>query len=142
MGKDYYKILGICKGSTDEDIKKAYRKQALKWHPDKNKSAAAEEKFKEIAEAYEVLSDSKKREVYDQYGEEGNLFIDHAFYRCLVDLFHSGPCQLSVILANSNIAFTVICCLSVAGKIKIILIMMMIIISTMTNLHVRNSCWT
>lgn len=85
MGKDYYKILGICKGSTDEDIKKAYRKQALKWHPDKNKSAAAEEKFKEIAEAYEVLSDSKKREVYDQYGEEGNLFIDHAFYRCLVD---------------------------------------------------------
>ncbi|XP_056277821.1 dnaJ homolog subfamily B member 4 [Pseudoliparis swirei] len=71
MGKDYYKTLGISKGATDEDIKKAYRKQALKWHPDKNKSAAAEDKFKEIAEAYEVLSDSKKREVYDQYGEEG-----------------------------------------------------------------------
>lgn len=73
MGKDYYKTLGISKGATDEDIKKAYRKQALKWHPDKNKSAAAEEKFKEIAEAYEVLSDPKKREVYDQYGEEGNV---------------------------------------------------------------------
>ncbi|KAL3988799.1 nuclear receptor-binding factor 2 [Sarotherodon galilaeus] len=73
MGKDYYKTLGISKGATDEDIKKAYRKQALKWHPDKNKSAAAEEKFKEIAEAYEVLSDPKKREIYDQYGEEGNL---------------------------------------------------------------------
>lgn len=72
MGKDYYKTLGISKGATDEDIKKAYRKQALKWHPDKNKSAAAEEKFKEIAEAYEVLSDPKKREIYDQYGEEGN----------------------------------------------------------------------
>uniref|UniRef100_A0A669B805 DnaJ heat shock protein family (Hsp40) member B4 n=1 Tax=Oreochromis niloticus TaxID=8128 RepID=A0A669B805_ORENI len=71
MGKDYYKTLGISKGATDEDIKKAYRKQALKWHPDKNKSAAAEEKFKEIAEAYEVLSDPKKREIYDQYGEEG-----------------------------------------------------------------------
>ncbi|XP_073347613.1 dnaJ homolog subfamily B member 4 isoform X3 [Pagrus major] len=71
MGKDYYKTLGISKGATEEDIKKAYRKQALKWHPDKNKSAAAEEKFKEIAEAYEVLSDPKKREVYDQYGEEG-----------------------------------------------------------------------
>lgn len=71
MGKDYYKTLGISKGSTEEDIKKAYRKQALKWHPDKNKSAAAEEKFKEIAEAYEVLSDPKKREIYDQYGEEG-----------------------------------------------------------------------
>lgn len=75
MGKDYYKTLGIAKGATDEDIKKAYRKQALKWHPDKNKSAAAEEKFKEIAEAYEVLSDPKKREVYDQYGEEGNVFL-------------------------------------------------------------------
>lgn len=73
MGKDYYKTLGISKGATDEDIKKAYKKQALKWHPDKNKSAAAEEKFKEIAEAYEVLSDPKKREVYDQYGEEGNV---------------------------------------------------------------------
>lgn len=73
MGKDYYKTLGISKGATDEDIKKAYRKQALKWHPDKNKSAAAEEKFKEIAEAYEVLSDPKKREVYDKYGEEGNV---------------------------------------------------------------------
>ncbi|XP_005998992.1 dnaJ homolog subfamily B member 4 isoform X2 [Latimeria chalumnae] len=71
MGKDYYRILGIEKGASDEDIKKAYRKQALKWHPDKNKSPNAEDKFKEIAEAYEVLSDSKKREIYDQYGEEG-----------------------------------------------------------------------
>lgn len=71
MGKDYYKILGITKGSSDEDIKKAYRKLALKYHPDKNKAAGAEEKFKEVAEAYEVLSDKKKREVYDKYGEEG-----------------------------------------------------------------------
>ncbi|XP_043941806.1 dnaJ homolog subfamily B member 4 [Protopterus annectens] len=71
MGKDYYRILGIQKGCSDEDIKKAYRKQALKWHPDKNKSPSAEDKFKEIAEAYEVLSDPKKREIYDQLGEEG-----------------------------------------------------------------------
>lgn len=71
MGKDYYKTLGIPKGSTDEDIKKAYRKLALKFHPDKNKSPGAEEKFKEVAEAYEVLSDKKKRELYDKYGEEG-----------------------------------------------------------------------
>ena len=78
MGKDYYKILGISKGAADEDIKKAYRKQALKWHPDKNKAANAEEKFKEIAEAYEVLSDPKKREIYDQYGEEGNVAINTA----------------------------------------------------------------
>lgn len=71
MGKDYYKMLGIEKGATDDDIKKAYRKMALKYHPDKNKAAGAEEKFKEIAEAYEVLSDKKKRDVYDRYGEEG-----------------------------------------------------------------------
>ncbi|XP_006634747.1 dnaJ homolog subfamily B member 4 [Lepisosteus oculatus] len=71
MGKDYYKILGIQRGASDEDVKKAYRKQALKWHPDKNTAANAEEKFKEIAEAYEVLSDPKKREIYDQFGEEG-----------------------------------------------------------------------
>lgn len=71
MGKDYYKVLGIQKGATEEEIKKAYRKMALKYHPDKNKTAGAEEKFKEIAEAYEVLSDKKKRDVYDKYGEEG-----------------------------------------------------------------------
>jgi DnaJ homolog subfamily B member 5 len=71
MAKDYYKTLGIQKGATDEDIKKAYRKLALKFHPDKNKAAGAEEKFKEIAEAYEVLSDKKKRDVYDRYGEDG-----------------------------------------------------------------------
>lgn len=71
MGKDFYKILGIQKGANDDEIKKAYRKLALKYHPDKNKSAGAEERFKEIAEAYEVLSDKKKRDIYDQYGEDG-----------------------------------------------------------------------
>ncbi|NXO51002.1 DNJB5 protein, partial [Aramus guarauna] len=71
MGKDYYKILGIQSGVNEDEIKKAYRKMALKYHPDKNKDPNAEEKFKEIAEAYDVLSDPKKRAVYDQYGEEG-----------------------------------------------------------------------
>lgn len=71
MGKDYYKILGLSKGATDEEIKKAYRKLALKYHPDKNKTPGAEERFKEVAEAYEVLSDKKKRDVYDMHGEEG-----------------------------------------------------------------------
>ena len=71
MGKDYYKILGIPKTASDDDIKKSYRKLALKYHPDKNKAAGAEDKFKEVAEAYEVLSDKKKREIYDKYGEEG-----------------------------------------------------------------------
>lgn len=72
MGKDYYKVLGIPKGASDDEIKKAYRKQALRYHPDKNKSAEAEDKFKEIAEAYDVLSDAKKKDIYDRFGEEGN----------------------------------------------------------------------
>ncbi len=89
MGKDYYKILGIAKGATEDDIKKAYRKMALKFHPDKNKAPGSEEKFKEIAEAYEVLSDKRKREVYDQYGEEGlkgNVcLLVFMFVYCLFD---------------------------------------------------------
>lgn len=71
MGKDYYKILGISKNAKDDDIKKSYRTLALRYHPDKNKSPGAEETFKEIAEAYEVLSDKRKRDIYDTYGEEG-----------------------------------------------------------------------
>ncbi|XP_068574824.1 dnaJ homolog subfamily B member 1a [Cebidichthys violaceus] len=71
MGKDYYKVLGIAKGASEDEIKKAYRKQALRFHPDKNKSPGAEDKFKEIAEAYDVLSDAKKKDIYDRFGEEG-----------------------------------------------------------------------
>ena len=71
MGKDYYRTLGVSKSASDDEIKKAYRKLALKFHPDKNKDPGAEEKFKELAEAYEVLSDKRKREIYDQVGEEG-----------------------------------------------------------------------
>jgi len=70
MPADYYEILEVAKTSSKEDIKKAYRKLALKWHPDKNpdNQEAATKKFKELSEAYEVLSDEKKRRMYDQYG--------------------------------------------------------------------------
>ncbi|KAG1047178.1 hypothetical protein G6F46_009879 [Rhizopus delemar] len=73
MGKDYYSILGVSRDADDETIKKAYRKLALKWHPDRNKDKAdvAHAKFQEIGEAYEVLSDKNKRAIFDQYGEEG-----------------------------------------------------------------------
>ena len=69
--KDYYDVLGVNKDSDKRDIKKAYRKLALKYHPDKNPSKDAEEKFKEISEAYAVLSDDEKRQMYDQYGHAG-----------------------------------------------------------------------
>ena len=71
MGKDYYNILDIPRNASEDEIRKAYRKMALKFHPDKNKSPEAEDKFKDIAEAYEVLSDPQKREIFDKYGEEG-----------------------------------------------------------------------
>lgn len=70
--RDYYEVLGVTKSATPEEIKKAYRKTALKYHPDKNPGdKAAEEKFKEAAEAYDVLSDPNKKARYDQYGHAG-----------------------------------------------------------------------
>ena len=70
--KDYYEILGLGKGASAEEIKKAYRKQALEWHPDRHKDdkETAEKRFKEINEAYQILSDSQKKSAYDQYGHE------------------------------------------------------------------------
>jgi DnaJ-class molecular chaperone len=74
MKKDYYEILGVAKGASDEDIKKSYRKLAMKYHPDRNPDdvATAEAKFKEVKEAYEHLSDPTKREEYDRYGHPGS----------------------------------------------------------------------
>jgi DnaJ-class molecular chaperone len=68
--RDYYEILGVKKGATDAEVKAAYRKMALKWHPDRNqdKKAEAEKEFKEINEAYQVLSDPQKKQTYDQFG--------------------------------------------------------------------------
>jgi len=69
----FYDILSVKSDATESEIKKAFYKAAQKWHPDKNpdNKSEAEEKFKEINEAYEVLSDKSKREIYDQYGKEG-----------------------------------------------------------------------
>ncbi|ODM97618.1 DnaJ subfamily B member 9 [Orchesella cincta] len=69
--KDFYEILGVQKSATDREIKKKFRQLAVKYHPDKNQSPGAEEKFKEMAEAYEVLSDKARRREYDRFGLEG-----------------------------------------------------------------------
>jgi molecular chaperone DnaJ len=69
--RDYYEVLGVTKSSNPDEIKSQYRKLALKFHPDRNKSSDAQEHFKEISEAYAVLSDSSKRQLYDQHGHDG-----------------------------------------------------------------------
>ena len=69
---DYYKLLSISSNATSDEVKRAYRKLALQYHPDRNQgSKASEERFKEITQAYEVLRDPEKRRMYDQYGEQG-----------------------------------------------------------------------
>lgn len=82
LGEEYYEVLGVSRQASTDEIRKAYRKLALKWHPDKNldRREVAEMNFKRLSEAYEVLSDSQKRQVYDNYGKQG-----------LADGFAGGP---------------------------------------------------
>jgi len=116
--RDYYEILGIPKTATAEEIKKAYRKKAIQYHPDKNPGdKVAEEKFKEAAEAYEVLSDENKRARYDQFGHAGvgsaasgggfggGMSMDDIFSQ-FGDIFggHLEASAVSVALAAANAA--------------------------------------
>ena len=97
---DHYEALGVSRDASAEEIKKAYRQLALKWHPDKNPGdASAEQKFKEIAEAYEVLSDPERRQLYDRYGHEGlrargygqpSFTSDEDIFRHFADVFEGS----------------------------------------------------
>ena len=71
MPADYYELLGVNKDASPEQLKKSYRKLAMRYHPDRNDSPEAEAKFKELSEAYEVLSDDQKRAIYDRHGHQG-----------------------------------------------------------------------
>jgi len=84
--RDYYEVLGVRRDATPEEIKRAYRQAALKYHPDRNKEPGAEQRFKEAAEAYEVLSDAEKRQRYDRYGHAGLRGVSlHDFSGMAVD---------------------------------------------------------
>ncbi|CAL9152485.1 unnamed protein product [Musa hybrid cultivar] len=96
MGVDYYNILKVNRNATDEDLKKSYRRLAMRWHPDKNPSnkKEAEAKFKQISEAYEasrVLSDAQKRAIYDQLGEEGLKGVPPPGSQSATSSASSGP---------------------------------------------------
>src|SRR4030043_1470508 len=101
--RDYYEVLGVKRTATEEEMKKAYRKLALQYHPDRNKSKDAEEKFKTISEAYAVLSDKQKRVQYDQFGAAGfhQRYSQEDIFRGvdLGDIFHDLGFGSGVFLA-------------------------------------------
>ena len=88
---DYYKILGVAKNTSEDELKKAYRKLAIKQHPDKNPNNKdeAEKKFKEISEAYDVLKDKEKRNMYDRFGKDGLNANNHADHDKYINMWNT-----------------------------------------------------
>ena len=106
MGKDLYKILGLERNASTDEIRKAYRKLALKCHPDKNKTADAIGIFQSVNNAYEILSDPKKKEIYDKYGEEGleNIGVEHPFGNPFGDMMNGFGHQQTPKAMKHNIS--------------------------------------
>jgi hypothetical protein len=106
MSTDLYNELGVARGATAEEIRKAYRKLAVRWHPDRNPGdAAAETKFKALNNAYQVLSDGKKRALYDEFGNEGLKEASTRTWHVLTEA--EGPMRGVGALAASKICSTV-----------------------------------
>lgn len=82
---DYYSVLGVSSDSNEEEIRRAYKRLALRYHPDKNPDADAEDKFKQIAQAYDVLTDPEKRTIYDQQGEKKLQIEFRGFHQPLLN---------------------------------------------------------
>ena len=101
--RDYYEVLGLEHNASDEEIKKSYRRLAMQYHPDRNPGdKEAEEKFKEAAEAYEVLSDEEKRDIYNRYGHEGLSSTGFRGFSGFEDIFSSFGSIFEDVFGFSN----------------------------------------
>ena len=107
--RDYYDVLGVQKGASDDELKKAYRKLAMKYHPDRNSDDPnAPDKFKEASEAYEVLSDNSKRSSYDQFGHDGVdahlvLAEDHRVLMIFSEIFSEIFSVVAILSEEGNV---------------------------------------
>src|SRR5579862_9288447 len=104
--RDYYEVLGVARNASDDDIKKAFRRLARQYHPDVNKGKDAEARFKEINEAYEVLSDPQKRQMYDQFGHAGPQATGfQTFFGGQAANAHRGPQRGADLRYNLTLTF-------------------------------------
>src|SRR3989304_2497523 len=102
MEEDYYQVLGVDRNTSGEEIKKAYRKLAMKYHPDRNPgNKEAEQIFKKAAEAYGVLSDPDKKRRYDQYGIDGLRGAESRGYTTMEDIFDASQTIYSILIISS-----------------------------------------